>query len=201
MKAPFLREPAHSPNFPQTTIRCHSVRVLCSPESWSFQLTLVARENRVWAVPLGVKRVSASLPRNPMSVMRFLQNMLCLLFVPLLLERPRASGSCSQGQGRLCWGRPSGGTDKAESRSRRAQGFDPEAEPNRRGQESGTPNCRERNLPIRFHRLDRTKHSNVSARNREGPQQSKLNDTPRILASERAVVLGKIVRRDGPPRR
>ena len=25
--------------------------------------------------------------------------------------------------------------------SRRAQGFDPEAEPNRRGQESGTPNC------------------------------------------------------------
>src|SRR5580693_3416446 len=72
MKAPFLREPAHSPNFPQTTIRCHSVRVLYSPESLSFQLTLVARENRVWTVPLDVKRVSASLPRNPMSVMRFL---------------------------------------------------------------------------------------------------------------------------------
>src|SRR5580698_1914743 len=83
MKAPFLRDPAHSPNFPQTTIRCHSVRVLYSPESLSFQLTLVATENRVWAVPLGVKRVSASLPRKPMSVMRFLQNILCLLFVPV----------------------------------------------------------------------------------------------------------------------
>src|SRR6204780_3002495 len=116
MKAPFLREPAHSPNFPQTTMRCHSVRVLYSPESLSFQLTLVARENRVWAVPLDVKRVSASLPRKPMSVMRFLQNILCLLFRALLLGRPRASGSCSQGQGTLCWGRPSGGTDKAESR-------------------------------------------------------------------------------------
>ncbi len=44
------------------------------------------------------------------------EHFLCLLFVPLLLGRPRASGSCSQGQGTLCWGRPSGGTDKAESR-------------------------------------------------------------------------------------
>src|SRR5580698_10469765 len=116
MKAPFLREPAHSPNFPQTTIRCHSVRVLYSPESLSFQLTLVARENRVWAVPLDVKRVSASLPRKPMSVMRFLQNIiLCSLFVPLLLGRPRASGSCSQVQGTLCWGRPSGGDEMRRS--------------------------------------------------------------------------------------
>src|SRR5580698_1210390 len=138
MKAPFLREPAHSPNFPQTTIRCHSVRVLYSPESLSFQLTLVARENRVWAVPLGVKRVSASLPRKPMSVMRFLQNILSLLFVPLLLGRPRASGSCSQGQGTLCWGRPLGGTDKAEFRCPvRAQGFDPEPSPTDRA-ETGT---------------------------------------------------------------
>jgi hypothetical protein len=47
MKAPFLRERAHSPNLLQTTIRCHSVRVLYSPESLSFQLTLVATENRV----------------------------------------------------------------------------------------------------------------------------------------------------------
>src|ERR1700683_5637674 len=115
MKAPFFKEPAHSPNFPQTTIRCHPVRVLYSPESLSFQLTLVARENRVWAVPLAVKRVSASLPRKPMSVMRFLQNILCLLFVPLLLGRPRASGSCSQGQGTLCWGRPSGGDEMRRS--------------------------------------------------------------------------------------
>src|SRR5580700_9453503 len=101
MKAPFLREPAHSPNFPQTTIRCHSVRVLYSPESLSFQLTLVARENRVWAVPLGVKRVSASLPRNPMSVMRFLQNILCLLFVPLFCwgDRERV-GPAPKGKGR-----------------------------------------------------------------------------------------------------
>src|ERR1700683_3232966 len=138
MKAPFLREPAHSPNFPQTTIRCHSVRVLYSPESLSFQLTLVARENRVWAVPLGVKRVSASLPRNPMSVMRFLQNILCLLFVPLLLGRPRASGSCSQGQETLCWGRPSGGTDKAESRrpaGRRA--LTPKQSPIEEGRKAG----------------------------------------------------------------
>src|ERR1700722_12738661 len=171
MKAPFLREPAHSPNFAQTTIRCHSVRVLYSRESLSFQLTLVARENRVWAVPLCVKRVSASLPRKPMSVMRFLQNILCLLFVPLLLGRPRASGSCSQGQGTLCWGRPSGGTDTAESRRpRRAQGFDPEAEPNRSGRERGHQTAGEE-LAIRFQRLDKTKHGNVSAANREGPQQ------------------------------
>src|SRR5580693_5911378 len=80
MNAPFFSEPAHSPNFPQTTIRCHSVRVLYSPESLSFQHTLVAREKRVWAVPLAVKRVSESLPRKPMRVMRFLQNILCLLF-------------------------------------------------------------------------------------------------------------------------
>src|ERR1700733_7961128 len=104
MKAPFLSDPAHSPNFPQTTIRCHSVRVLYSTDSLSFQLTLVARENLVWAVPLAVKRVSASLPRKPMRVMRFLQNILCLLFVPLLLGRPRASGSGSQGKGRFVGG-------------------------------------------------------------------------------------------------
>ena len=56
MKAPFFE--GSRPilrTLPQTTIRCHSVRVLYSPDSLSFQLTLVARENRVWAVPLGVK--------------------------------------------------------------------------------------------------------------------------------------------------
>src|ERR1035438_5324247 len=116
MKAPFLKEPAHSPNFPQTTTRCHSVRVLYSPESLSFQLTLVARENRVWAVPLGVKRVSASLPRKPMSVMRFLQNILCLLFVPLLLGRP-SEWSCSQGQGTLCLGETFRGNRQSRVRS------------------------------------------------------------------------------------
>src|SRR5579863_4407589 len=104
MKAPFLREPAHSPNFPQTTIRCHSVRVLYSPESLSFQLTLVARENRVWAVPVGVKRVSASLPRKPMSVMRFLQNILCLLFVPFLLGDRERVGPAPKGKGRFVGG-------------------------------------------------------------------------------------------------
>src|ERR1700724_3628560 len=154
MKAPFLREPAHSPNFPQTTIRCHSVRVLYSPESLSFQLTLVARENRVLAVPLVVKRVSASLPRNPMSVMRFLQNILCLLFVPLLLGRPRASGSCFQGKGTLCWGKPSGGTDKAESRGpagRRA--LTPKQCPIEEDRKAGHGTAGTE-LQIRFQRLD-----------------------------------------------
>src|SRR5580700_5537143 len=142
MKAPFLREPAHSPNFPQTTIRCHSVRVLYSPDSLSFQLTLVARENRVWAVPLGVKRVSASLPRNPMSVMRFLQNILCLLFFPpsvgatesewVLLPRARDA---------LLGETFRGNRQSRVTPSRRAQGFDPKAEPNRRGLESGRRNC------------------------------------------------------------
>src|SRR5580700_5261235 len=185
MKAPFLREPAHSPNFPQTTIRCHSVRVLYSPESFSFQLTLVARENRVWAVPLGVKRVSASLPRNPMSVMRFLQNILCLLFVPLLLGRPRASGSCSQGQGTLCWGRPSGGTDKAESRrpaGRRA--LTPKQSPIEEDRKAEHQTAREE-LAIRFQRLDKTEHTNVSAANREGLQRPSLTTDPRIPASGR----------------
>src|ERR1700733_3281476 len=154
MNAPFFSEPAHSPNFPQTTIRCHSVRVLYSPESLSFQLTLVASENRVWAVPLGVKRVSASLPRKPMSVMRFLQNILYLLFVPLLLGRPRASGSCSQGQGTLCWGRPSGGTDKAESRrpaGRRA--LTPEQSPIEEDRKAGHGTARAESQ-ISFQRLE-----------------------------------------------
>src|SRR5580704_14251411 len=53
MKAPFLREPAHSPNFPQATIRCHSVRVLYSPESLSFQFTLVAKRKPGVSCPVG----------------------------------------------------------------------------------------------------------------------------------------------------
>lgn len=47
---------------------------------------------------------------------------------PFLVPSVGATETCSQGQGTLCWGRHSGGTDKAESRRpRRAQGFDPEA--------------------------------------------------------------------------
>src|SRR5580700_10740265 len=142
MKAPFLREPAHSPNFPQTTIRCHSVLVLYSPESLLFQLTLVARENRVWAVPLGVKRVSASLPRNPMSVMRFLQNILRLLF-----RAPSVGATKSEwvllprARDALLGETFRGNRQSRVTPSRRAQGLTPKAEPNRRGQESVTPNC------------------------------------------------------------
>src|SRR5579862_2802442 len=175
MKAPFLREPAHSPNFPQTTIRCHSVRVLYSPESLSFQLTLVASENRVWAVPLGVKRVSASLPRNPMSVMRFLQNILCLLLVPLLLGRPRASGSCSQGQGTLCWGRPSGGTDKAESRrpaGRRA--LTPKQSPIEEDRKAGHGTARAKTTD-QISKAGQIEERQRSGRNRECPRQRRWN--------------------------
>ena len=137
------------------------------------------------AVPLGVKRVSASLPRNPMSVMRFLRNILCVLFVPLLLGRPRASGSCSQGQGTLCWGRPSGGTDKAESRrpaGRRA--LTPKQSPIEEARKVGHQTAREE-LAIRFQRLDKTEHTNVSAANREGLQRPSLTTDPRIPASGR----------------
>src|SRR5580658_1630190 len=190
MQAPFFKEPAHSPNFPQTTIRCHSVRVLYSPESLSFQLTLVARENRVWAVPLGVKRVSESLPRKPMSVMRFLQNILCLLFVPLLLGRPRASGSCSQGQGTLCWGRPSGGADKAESRrpaGRRV--LTPKQSPTEEDRKAGHKTARAKTTG---------KISKAGQRNAKGRPQSGMSAAKqwnRCTANsglEVAVVLGKI---------
>ncbi len=42
---------------------------------FSFQLTLVASEKRVYVVPFEVERVSAGWPTKPMRVMRFLQNM------------------------------------------------------------------------------------------------------------------------------
>ncbi len=81
-----------------------------------------------------------------MSVMRFLQNILCLLFVPLLLGRPRASGIFLLPMARdaLLGETPFRGNPRLKSRvtpSRRAQGFDPEAEPNRKGPESETRNC------------------------------------------------------------
>src|ERR1035438_167758 len=99
-----------------------------------------------------------------MSVMRFLQNILCLLFVPLLLGRPRASGSCSQGQGTLCWGRPSGegGTDKAESRrpaGRRA--LTPKQSPIEEDRKEGHGTAGAE-LQIRIQRLERSKHADVS---------------------------------------
>src|SRR5271163_562018 len=86
MKAPFLRDPAHSPNFPQTTIRCHSVPSVGAT---------------------GSERVLLPRARDA-----------------LLGETFR------------------GNRQSRVTRSRRAQGFDPEAEPNRRGLESGTQNCR-----------------------------------------------------------
>src|SRR5689334_11730222 len=70
-------------------MRCHSVRVLYSLLPFSFQLMLVASERRVKTVPFGVDRLSASWPRNPMRVMRFLQNM-CVVFLSAL----------------ICWGDP-----------------------------------------------------------------------------------------------
>jgi hypothetical protein len=45
-KGAFLRPAAQAPSFVQTTQACHSVLVRYSPESLSFQLTLVAIEKR-----------------------------------------------------------------------------------------------------------------------------------------------------------
>jgi hypothetical protein len=47
--------------------------------------------------------------------------------------------------------------------SRRAQAFDPDAEPNRRGQKKWDTILRERKLQIRFQRPDRQKNANGAA--------------------------------------
>src|SRR5689334_23221728 len=78
-------------------MRCHSVRVLYSLLSFSFQLTLVASDKRVQAVPFGVERLSASWPRKPMRVMRFLQSMCLSSFrAPIGWGDPGAKGAALQ---------------------------------------------------------------------------------------------------------
>jgi hypothetical protein len=89
------------------------------------------------------------------------------------LGRPRASGSCSQGQGTLCWGKTFRGNRQSRvTRSRRAQGFDPEAEPNRRGQESWTRNCGS-GITDQISKGGQVEERRRIGRNRECPQQSK----------------------------
>jgi hypothetical protein len=68
---------------------------------------VVAMENREQAVPFVVKRASASFPRCPMRVMRFLQNIFVVSFLALFGWGDPERGSCPQGLGTLCWERPS----------------------------------------------------------------------------------------------
>src|SRR5580658_295129 len=189
MKAPFFSEPAHSPNFPQTTIRCHSVRVWYSPESLSFQLTLVASENRVWAVPLGVKRVSASLPRKPMSVMRFLQNILSSPFRAPSVGATESEWVLLPTESDALLGETFRGNRQSRvAPSRRAQGFDPEAEPNRRRPESEPRNCRSGTTEIKISEAARIEarqgvvHSRDvrSKRSGELPCEFRYLDGPRV---------------------
>src|SRR6476659_5839891 len=54
----------------QTTQRCHSVFSCFTPLA-SFHVRLVARENCATRLPLGVARISGSLPRFPINVTLF----------------------------------------------------------------------------------------------------------------------------------
>src|ERR1700751_906985 len=100
---------------------------------------------------------------KPMRVMRFLQNIFVVSFsCPFLLGRPGARGSCSRGQGTLCWGRPLGGADKAEFRRPvRAQGFDPEPSPTDRA-ETGTTSVAGIAQPLKDHAIAHDRNASGS---------------------------------------
>jgi hypothetical protein len=65
----------------QTTQRCHSVFSWRTP-LWSFQVRLVARENWATVFPLGVERISGSLPTFPISSTLFRDLLIRALLQP-----------------------------------------------------------------------------------------------------------------------
>src|SRR5690606_29112590 len=77
---PFFRySPAISASLLKNTTRCHSVRSCICPLCLSFQLSDVARVTLVTAPPLGIKRVSGSLPRLPIRMTLLTPRAMCLL--------------------------------------------------------------------------------------------------------------------------
>src|SRR6202034_4343557 len=79
--------------------------------------------------------------------------------------------------------------------SRRVQGFDPEVEPNRRGQESGTRNCRN-GIKDQISKPGPIEARQSVGPNREGPQQRTWKTAIPIPASGRLSYWADGWRRD-----
>src|ERR1700733_3776216 len=142
MKAPFLRDPAHSPNFPQTTIRCHSVRVLYSRESPSFQLTVGRERNpSVGRSVGGEASLSVFAEKADERDAILAEHFVSPFRAPSVGATESEWVLLPRARDALLGETFRGNRQSRVSPSRRAQGFDPEAEPNRRGQESGTRDC------------------------------------------------------------
>ena len=196
MKAPFLRDAAHSPNFSQTTILCHSVGILLSPESLSFQLTLVATKPPV-GCPVGREASLGVFAEKADECDAILAEH---IVSPFRAPSVGATGSewvlLPKARDALLGETFRGNRQSRVMPSRRARGFAPDAEPNRRGQESGHRTARAGSYRSDF--KGRTDGSTPTEPVASGLSAAKTHEALyREFRRHSGCRLGKIVRRDG----